>query len=126
MMNASPLPVVVITTAADSRPLLEQIAEALVEQKLAACCQISAPVTSVYRWEGRVDRSEEYVCSIKTTAAVADSVKTLIRERHSYDEPEIVVTPIVGGSESYLRWIVESVESSWKADSKDVQSGGGF
>lgn len=108
-MNTSPISAVIVTTTGDSRAALEQIAEALVKRKLAACCQISAPVTSVFRWEGRVDRSEEYVCSIKTTTAMIDSVESLIRERHSYEEPEVVVTPIIGGSESYLRWIVESV-----------------
>lgn len=109
-MKQSSSSAVIVTTTADSKSLLEQIAEALIEQKLAACCQISAPVTSVFRWEGRVDRSEEYACSIKTIVGLTDQVEALIRQRHSYDEPEIVVTPIIGGSESYLRWIAESVE----------------
>ena len=109
-MNASQHSAVIVSTTADSKSLLEQIADELVSEKLAACCQISGPVTSIYAWEGRVDRSEEYVCSIKTIATLVKQVEATIRQRHSYKEPEIVVTAIVGGSESYLKWIIESLE----------------
>ena len=107
-MNANQHSAVIVTTTADSKSLLEQIAEELVSEKLAACCQISGPVTSIYAWEGSVERSEEYVCTIKTVGTLAKQVEAKIRRRHSYKEPEIVVTPIVGGSESYLKWIVDS------------------
>lgn len=109
-MEADPI-AVVITTTADSKSILEVIAEKLVEQKLAACCQIGGPIDSTYLWQGKVENSQEYVCTIKSVPALAQQVIATIGELHSYDEPEIVVTPIIGGSESYLKWIVDSVKS---------------
>ena len=101
---------VIVTTTADSEETLESIANALLEQRLAACCQISGPVKSIFRWQGNIETAKEFVCSIKTMAAKADAVFATIKSIHSYDEPEIFVTPIVDGSESYLKWIAESVE----------------
>lgn len=100
---------VVVSTTADKKSLLEKIARELVEQKLAACCQIGGPIQSIYRWNDKVDSAEEYLFSIKTTTARANEVVARIKELHCYDEPEIIVTPIVGGSESYLKWIGDSV-----------------
>lgn len=106
MENSSP---VIISTTAESEDLLGQIVYALLEKQLAACCQISGPIKSVYRWDGKVQSSAEHVCSIKTTAKHVSAIVETIRKLHSYDEPEIVVTPIIGGSESYLMWISDSV-----------------
>ncbi|QEG24207.1 divalent-cation tolerance protein CutA [Mariniblastus fucicola] len=103
------LPVIVSTTA-DAEDLLERIANALLENRLAACCQISGPIKSVYRWDGKVESSSEHACSIKTVSDHVDTVIKTIGELHSYDEPEIVVTPIIGGSDSYLKWIFDSVQ----------------
>ena len=100
---------VIVTTSAVSETMLKKIAQKLVEEKLAACCQISGPVTSVYRWQGRINADEEFLCTIKTIESRVEEVNSAIRELHVYDEPEVVVTPIVGGSESYLKWIAESV-----------------
>jgi len=107
-MDADPIAVMITTTAA-TKTLLESIAQTLVQQRLAACCQISGLVDSIYRWDGNVDKSDEFVCTIKTVPALVEQVIATIGDLHSYDEPEIIVTPIIGGSESYLRWIVESV-----------------
>jgi len=101
---------VIISTTAESEELLGQIAFALLEKKLAACCQISGPIRSVYRWQGKVESSSEHICTIKTTSKQVSAITDAIRERHNYDEPEIIVTPIVGGSESYLQWICDSVK----------------
>ena len=101
---------VIVSTTAESEDLLGQIAYALLEKRIAACCQISGPIRSVYRWDGNVESSTEHSCSIKTTHQHVSAIVSTIRELHTYDEPEIVVTPIVGGSESYLKWIADSVE----------------
>lgn len=105
--NNSP---VIVSTTAESEELLNQIAYALLEKQLVACCQISGPITSKYRWKGKVESAVEYGCSIKSTSKHVPAIVSTIRELHSYDEPEIVVTPIIGGSESYLKWISDSVE----------------
>ena len=100
---------VVVTTSADSEVMLKKIGQKLVEERLAACCQISGPMTSIYRWQDKIYAEEEFLCTAKTIGARVAEVTAMIRELHAYDEPEVIVTPIVGGSESYLKWIAESV-----------------
>lgn len=95
---------ILIISSCGSREEAERIATALVEGALAACVQI-LPATSVYRWKGKVERSEEYVLHIKTRAAHADLVEARIRELHSYDLPELLMMTIAGGSEDYLDWM---------------------
>lgn len=87
----------------------ERIARAVVEARLAACVQIIAPVTSVYWWRGAVERSTEWLCVMKTTGAKFEALRAAIRERHSYETPEIIATPIVAGDAGYLAWIGEEV-----------------
>ena len=95
---------ILIISSCGSRDEAERIATALVEAALAACVQI-LPATSVYRWKGKVERSEEFVLHIKTRAAHADLVETRIRELHSYELPELLMMTIAGGSEDYLDWM---------------------
>jgi periplasmic divalent cation tolerance protein len=103
---------VCVYTTTDSEEQASSIARSLVEQRLAACAQISGPIQSVYRWEGKVDSSREWVCAIKTTRDTYDAVEAAIRGMHSYDEPEIIATPIVAGSAGYLAWLRENVIQS--------------
>ena len=98
------------TTTADHASA-RQIAETLVARRLAACVQIGGPVESVYRWQGQVEASQEWLCTAKTTREAYPLVEKCIRELHSYDEPEIIATEIVAGSASYLKWLRESVVS---------------
>ena len=99
----------VSTTTADHGSAMT-IARALIEQGLAACVQISGPIESVYRWKGAVEASQEWACTAKTTRDAYPRVERRIRELHSYDEPEIIATAIITGSESYLKWVQEAVE----------------
>ena len=99
-----------IVTTAPSRDIAESIAAILIERGLAACTQVAGPVTSLFRWKGRVEKAEEWVCSIKTTSDRFDRVAQAIREQHTYDVPEIIAMPIVEGDKAYLDWIEESLE----------------
>ncbi len=99
----------VLTTVASEREA-ERIGEALVEQRLAACVQVLGPISSIYRWRGEVEREREWLCLAKTEAGRYEEVEAAIRVAHSYDEPEIVATPIVAGSPGYLAWIDKQVE----------------
>jgi periplasmic divalent cation tolerance protein len=101
-----------ITTAAPSRETAEAIAETLVEQRLAACVQVVGPVASTYRWQGAVERAEEWLCLIKTEQRLFEAVERTVRALHPYETPEIVATPIVEGSAAYLAWIGESLRSA--------------
>jgi periplasmic divalent cation tolerance protein len=98
-----------VLTTAGSEEEAAGIAEALVEHRLAACVQVVGPVVSRYRWQGEVEEEREWQCLAKTTRTAYDAVEAAIREVHSYEEPEIVATPIVAGSAGYLAWIDENV-----------------
>lgn len=106
MANASTgVECVQVLTAAGSPEEAGVIADALLAARLAACVQVVGPVQSRYRWHGRVESAEEWLCLVKTTAArLADAMAEITRV-HSYDTPEITVTPIVAGAPSYLAWI---------------------
>ncbi len=94
-----------VTTAINSRDGAQKIAQILVERHLAACVHVSGPITSTYWWKGKIEIDEEWTCAAKTQKTLYEEVESAIREVHSYDEPEIVVLPIIAGSQSYLDWI---------------------
>ena len=99
----------IVFTTAGSKEEAQKIAHALVELKLAACVNIVPQVESVYRWQGKVDVTEEWLLIIKTTVQRFDAVRDAIKELHSYELPECVAIAVEGGSEKYLDWIEESV-----------------
>ncbi len=100
-----------VFTTTDSRAAAEHIARTLVEQRMAACVQIGGPVTSVYRWQGQVECAEEWTCTIKTTADRYADVEAQIRNHHPYAEPEILQLSIQGGSDTYLAWLRQQVDT---------------
>ncbi|MFN4219155.1 MAG: divalent-cation tolerance protein CutA, partial [Candidatus Bipolaricaulia bacterium] len=87
----------------------ERIAQALLEKRLAACVQIVGPLASLYWWQGKIERSEEWLCIAKSERALFKQIEETIRALHSYEVPEILAVPIVVGSESYLQWLSEQV-----------------
>ena len=100
---------IMITTTGDDKNELELIAKFLIEEKLAACCQIVGPLTSVYRWKSGIEESQEWMCVIKTEDSLYDAVEIAIRQQHHYDEPEVIATQIVRGSAGYLKWLSDNV-----------------
>lgn len=83
----------------------EEIARLLVEKHLAGCVQIVGPVFSIYRWEGKVEQAEEWLCTIKTEKSLYRKVEEVIKASHSYKTPEIIAIPVVAGSRDYLSWL---------------------
>ena len=94
-----------VTTTTESREQAQNIARHLVDEKLAACVQISGPITSTYRWKGKIETAEEWLCLIKTREDLYSEVEKSIISLHPYETPEIVAVPIVQGSKEYLQWI---------------------
>lgn len=97
-----------VTTTTTAKDRATRLAHLLVEQRLAACAQVSGPITSTYWWELKLETNEEWVCTFKTSAAVLESLKTTLREEQGYmgfATPEIVATPIENGDADYLAWI---------------------
>jgi periplasmic divalent cation tolerance protein len=94
-----------VQTTTDSRAEAVELAQAAVESRLAACAQIAGPIASTYWWEEGIERAEEWLIMLKLPADRFDELAQLLTERHSYDEPEIIATPIVAGSPGYLEWL---------------------
>ncbi len=94
----------VMSTTGD-RLLAERIATELVDLRYAACVQIEGPLISVFRWDGRIQTDEEYRLVIKTASHRVAEVKRLIAARHTFDVPEIIVVPIIDGSDDFLDWL---------------------
>ena len=98
-----------VTTTVDTKVAAEAMARQLVDEKLAACVQVSGPVESTYQWKGAVETTEEWQCNIKTDRHHYSSIEKRIKEIHPYELPEIIVLPIQNGSREYLDWISEQV-----------------
>jgi periplasmic divalent cation tolerance protein len=94
-----------VQTTTDSRGEAMELARAAVTARLAACAQVTGPVTSTYWWEGELERAEEWLILLKLPVSRYEELAGFLTERHSYDEPEIVATPIVAGTGGYLSWI---------------------
>ena len=98
-----------VISTAGSREQASRIAKALVEESLAACVNVTGPIQSVYRWQGKVESAEEFLMLIKTTSSKSAGAIARLRELHSYEVPEAIEVDITGGSADYLRWVRESV-----------------
>ncbi len=97
---------------AGSQQEASAIAHALVEEHLAACCNIVPGIRSVYRWQGAVHEDDEHLLLCKTRRSLFDALAARVRELHSYEVPEIVCTDITAGSAPYLNWIDESLSAA--------------
>jgi periplasmic divalent cation tolerance protein len=103
--------IVLILTTVPSDALGEELATALVAERFAACVNIGAPTTSIYRWKGQVERETERQLVIKTTSDRVMAVQQRIKELHSYELPEFLVIEVADGSDEYLTWIVAESQS---------------
>lgn len=98
-----------ITTTTGTRHDAEQIASELVSRRLAGCAQVTGPIVSTFRWQGKVETAEEWVCIVKTSRAQLGAIQDLFKTIHPYEVPEVIATPIVDGSEAYLKWLGEQL-----------------
>ena len=94
-----------IVTTTERREDADRIARTLVESRLAACVQVIGPITSTYRWHGKIETAQEWQCWAKSRRELYDEVEQAIRRIHPYEVPEILALPIVAGSADYLAWL---------------------
>ncbi len=96
-----------VHTTIDSREGAQKIANDIVSKHLAACVQISGPITSTYWWQGKMEQAEEWVCTAKTRSELYNELELAIKEVHTYDVPEILAVAIVAGNADYLNWVTQ-------------------
>jgi periplasmic divalent cation tolerance protein len=101
---SAPEVIMVITNLPD-RATAERIAESLVTENVAACVNILAECISIYRWEGKIERTSEVPLLIKTTRTAYPRLEEAIRKLHPYEVPEIIALPVSASLPDYLNWV---------------------
>jgi|TARA_B100002003_G_C13857258_1_gene419891 periplasmic divalent cation tolerance protein len=104
-----PSEIVVFITTADEQEA-KTIANLLLEQKKVACANIVPMVSSIFRWRGKLESENEGLLILKTKISLLNDVVSMVKSAHSYDAPEIIALPIIGGNPDYLNWINEETE----------------
>ncbi|MGI5438801.1 divalent-cation tolerance protein CutA [Streptomyces shenzhenensis] len=99
--------IVVVQTTIDDEDKAIVLARGAVENHLAAGAHIDPPLTAVYWWKGRIETAREWRISYKTSADRLSELQTWVVQEHSYEVPEFVVLPIIGGTDAYLSWVAE-------------------
>lgn len=94
-----------VVTTWPNRSAAERLGDLALTARLAACVQIQGPIASRYRWQGKLEAAEEWVCILKSRADLFPELEHCIREHHSYAVPEIIALPITLGSVAYLEWM---------------------
>jgi len=94
-----------VSTSTDKRENADMISREMVEKRLAACVQITGPVTSLYWWKDNIEKTEEWLLIIKTRKELYPELEAAIKKAHSYETPEIIAVPVVAGSKDYLAWL---------------------
>jgi periplasmic divalent cation tolerance protein len=95
----------IVLTSCPNAQIAEQIAQALVEEGLAACVNILPPMRSIYRWKGKIEDSSEHLLIIKSAVARFPTICDRVRSLHPYELPEIIAVPIADGLPEYLAWL---------------------
>jgi periplasmic divalent cation tolerance protein len=99
----------VVLTTIEKSDEGEILARLIIDSGLAACVQILPPITSMYRWEGKVEKANETLLLIKTTRVAYPALEKLIIQNHSYKVPEIISLPVEKGLKDYLDWLTTSM-----------------
>jgi periplasmic divalent cation tolerance protein len=114
---------ILYVTTSDAGEAL-RIGRAVVEARLAACANVLPAMRSVYRWEGRLQESDEAVLVLKTTEALLEALVERVKALHSYDCPCIEALPVVGGHPAFLDWVVQETQGSPAGESDGLLDGG--
>lgn len=104
--------ILLVFTNLPDRGAALKLADALIEQHLAACVNVLGGCTSIYRWRGAIERAEEVPVLIKTRAARYADVEAAIRSVHPYELPEVVAVPVAQGLPEYLAWVTQETAVS--------------
>ena len=108
---ADDLDVIIVMMTAPDPESAATIARSLVEERLAACCNIVPGLRSIYRWEGAIEDATETLVIIKTVRSGFEALRSRIVALHPYDVPEVLAIPLYSGDAAYLKWLRSSVET---------------
>ena len=97
--------ILLILTNLPDEASAEALAASLVSDRLAACVNVLAPCRSVYRWQGKIENTQEVPLLIKSTEEAYAALEAAIRARHPYELPEIIAVPLAHGLPEYLAWV---------------------
>ena len=103
---------IVILVTTSSEPEAHKIADLLLSRRKAACVNIVPKVESSFWWQGKLDSAKESLLIIKTEASLLSEIVDLVKASHSYEVPEIIALPIIGGNVDYLKWIGDEARKS--------------
>lgn len=101
---------IIVVTTTPNKKTARTICDFLIDQSVAACCQIIGPVESHYIWNNRKEVSKEYLCFIKSGLKQYKKVEKVIKNNHPYKTPEIIAINITQGFKPYLKWLSKSVK----------------
>jgi periplasmic divalent cation tolerance protein len=96
---------IIVLITAGSEEEAHKIAKLLVHEKKVACVNTVPGVDSLFRWKGKIDSARENLLLVKTRASLLSEIISLVKQVHSYEVPEIIALPIIGGSEEYFKWL---------------------
>ena len=108
-MNSTNISLVLITAPEN---VAEKLAEQLLEKQLAACVNLLPKVSSIYRWQGKIERAEEVLMIAKTTNSLFSELEKFVLEIHPYDTPEIICLGVEKGLDQYLVWVRSETKGS--------------
>ena len=94
-----------VFTTLGSKEEAEKIALAVTKERLTVCSQIEGPITSVYWWQDKLEKDEEWRCTFKTSNKLFPELEAKLKQLHPYETPEILAIPIENGSKEYVTWM---------------------
>ncbi|NPA94186.1 MAG: divalent-cation tolerance protein CutA [Thermodesulfobacteria bacterium] len=103
--------IVMVITTCGNREDAEKLARTLVEKRIAACAQVSGPITSFYWWEGNLEKDQEFQVKFKIPASLYSKAQETIRENHPYELPQIVAVEIDKALPDYESWIMAETDA---------------
>jgi periplasmic divalent cation tolerance protein len=106
-MTETPIRIAITTIA--TRIDADRLANAILKRKLAACVNIIGPIHSIYHWQGAIERGDEFLLLIKTSANNLKPLEEAIHELHTYDTPEFIALNVSSASEAYAAWLLSSL-----------------
>lgn len=100
----------VVSTTFERKEDAERIARLLLDRRLIACAHIAGPITSIYRWQGKVHSSTEFTMNVKTLPRLRQPLEDTLVQEHPYELPEIVGQEIPHVSDAYYDWVCGEVQ----------------